>query len=80
VPKIEAIPNARAHPSTEKEPPVRKDGRCPVCGKPRPENAVAVKDPFCSAACCRKHYRVVDTGVVAESEPEAVVAPLVGPT
>ncbi len=29
---------------------------CLVCGKPRPELAVAAGDPFCSADCCRAHH------------------------
>jgi hypothetical protein len=48
-------------------------GRCLVCGKPRPDSAVASGDPFCSSACCRSHYGVVDSGVGAsDAEPRAV--------
>ncbi|HZR94028.1 MAG TPA: hypothetical protein VFA44_16650 [Gaiellaceae bacterium] len=52
------------------DPRLRKDGRCVVCGKPRPEIAVAARDPFCSADCCRKHYGVGESTLVGSSEPD----------
>jgi len=49
---------------TATEPGVRKDGRCYLCGKTRPEVAAGYHDPFCSTACCRKYYRVLDPFVI----------------
>lgn len=40
-----------------KDPPLRSDGGCAVCEKPRPEIAVKNLDPFCSAVCCRAYHR-----------------------
>jgi len=45
---------------TASEPSVRKDCRCFLCQKVRPEVAVGYQDPFCSTACCRSHYGVRD--------------------
>lgn len=53
------------HRATLLDPPVRADGNCFTCGKPRkPERSrryakgknSAKNDPFCSANCCRRHY------------------------
>jgi hypothetical protein len=45
------------------DPPLRPDGRCAVCHKPRrPERsrryggAVAELDPFCSVTCARQYH------------------------
>ena len=45
------------------DPPVRADGRCAVCGKPRRVDrsrryggAEAERDPFCSVTCCRRFH------------------------
>jgi hypothetical protein len=48
------------HALAEKEPRVRKDGRCLVCGRERPPIAVGNQDPFCSAVCSRKYHGVQD--------------------
>ena len=54
-----------------KDPPVRKDGLCVVCKKPRDPaasgkygGAAAALDPFCSTACCREYWgtTIVATG------------------
>jgi hypothetical protein len=47
----------------EKEPNVRKDGRCVLCGGERPLVALNNGDPFCSTACSRKYHGVADKGV-----------------
>ena len=52
--------NVSSRSAHAKEPKVRKDGRCLVCGKLRPEVAVGYQDPFCSTLCCRTYYRVRD--------------------
>lgn len=39
-----------------KDPAVKKNGRCHVCNKERPEAAVLANDPFCSSGCCRDHH------------------------
>jgi hypothetical protein len=39
-----------------RDPPVKANGKCFTCGNTRPALAVAVKDPFCSANCCRTYY------------------------
>jgi hypothetical protein len=46
-----------------KEPAVRKNGRCVVCGRERPLVAVTNRDPFCSTGCSRKYHGVTDTWV-----------------
>jgi hypothetical protein len=56
------------------DPGVRKHGRCRVCGTPRPELAVANKDPFCSTSCCRQHYKVIDTGLATAADDVAAEA------
>lgn len=47
----------------KKDPPVRKDGLCATCKKPRkevkPQKGVDPKqyvDPFCSSRCCRAYH------------------------
>ena len=48
-----------------RDPPVREDGLCYVCGgerkpgqKREPHYSTAQADPFCSAECARVHYAV----------------------
>jgi hypothetical protein len=48
----------------EKEPRVRKDGRCLACGEERPPVAVGNGDPFCSTACARTYHGVRDVWVM----------------
>ncbi|HKE79040.1 MAG TPA: hypothetical protein VKB54_07015 [Solirubrobacteraceae bacterium] len=36
-----------------RNPPVRVDGRCVVCGRPRPALAARHGDPFCKTDCAR---------------------------
>ena len=40
------------------DPQIRKDGRCSVCRKPRPEVAVKHFDPFCSSDCAKRWHKV----------------------
>jgi hypothetical protein len=47
----------------KKDPPIRADGRCAVCSKPRnPERSrryggpAAETDPFCSTECARGYH------------------------
>jgi hypothetical protein len=57
-------PSSSSTPSHRADPPVRPDGTCARCGKPRHVNAQVRKyaghqidtDPFCSTACCRAHH------------------------
>ena len=35
------------------DPPIREDGRCFKCNKPRPKVAERNFDPFCSTECAR---------------------------
>ena len=49
------------------DPPVRRDGRCAECGKPRYPGrsrkygkGAADLDPFCSTNCARKWHDVKD--------------------
>lgn len=45
-----------------KDPPMREDGRCalPGCKNELPPVGRKNLDPFCSATCCRKWWRVDD--------------------
>jgi hypothetical protein len=44
------------------DPPIRRDGRCSVCAKPRKKPATSygrdeyARDPFCSTKCARKWH------------------------
>lgn len=46
--------------TSKTEPRQRKDGKCvlPKCRKAIPLVGLRNGDPFCSSACCRKHYEV----------------------
>jgi hypothetical protein len=56
------------------DPGERRDGRCRVCGKARPELAVTGNDPFCSTTCCRQHHKVIDTGLATAADELAADA------
>lgn len=44
--------------TAKSDPRVRKDGKCVVCKKARPDLAVFYDCPFCSATCCRLWHKV----------------------
>ena len=64
------------------DPPVRGDGKCAVCPKPRPKPQTTYAqrrdfelDPFCSRLCCESFHglktaRDVPSGVPAEEAEE----------
>jgi hypothetical protein len=71
--------------STKPNPPVRADGRCYVCKKPRrdpvkgtliPQLAqMLAEDPFCTEACAKTfHGQPVTKGREKEAETEEAVA------
>lgn len=38
------------------DPRPKRNGTCAVCGKPRPDIAVAHHDPFCTSTCARAFH------------------------
>lgn len=50
--------------SPPKDPRVRKDRTCYVCGKPLTDLSLNHNDPFCSTPCARK-YHGTELGVPA---------------
>jgi hypothetical protein len=47
--------------SPRADPATRRDGRCPCCGRERPEVAVKNDDPFCSTGCARSWHEVASS-------------------
>lgn len=41
---------------SKKDPRVRKDKTCVVCGKPLTALSITHNDPFCSTPCARKYH------------------------
>jgi len=63
------------------DPPVREDGRCVVCLKPRRLTKQARKyagvwldlDPFCASKCCRKWHGCELPGDRTEAQEQAAL-------
>lgn len=78
------LPAAPAQPPVsmvKADPPLRADGRCAVCGKPRKTDrsqryarGEAERDPFCSTQCCKAYHGIIDRFAADDEEPEEIAA------